>query len=249
MEKMFSVTSCLSRVDIEQYLAEDLSKERRFEVENHLLDCPLCSAAVEGLEGIDSEGVMNLAELYENLEERLSEPAEPATVKRMIPWNRIVAAAMLLLTVGAAWIYYQKTNEQSYLAYFEDAIGTSTTRGLDRELLTEDIIAGVRLYEKENYEGSLSFFEDYLETEQSALANYYAGLSALETGDLGLSEEYLKTARMNNDDLYESATWFLIKVYLERGNEKEAMDLLKDLTKIENGFYAERAQNLLKEIQ
>lgn len=250
MEKIFTATGCLSRAEIQHYLDDALSKERRFKVENHLLDCPLCAAAVEGFESsstAESEGALD--DLYAAIDQRTSFPATEAPTRTIRPWNRIAAAIAFLIVAGAAWLYFNQTNtDQNYLAYFEDATVSSAVRGEGSDLLTEDLIAGVRLYEKENYQGSLSFFEDYLETQESGVAHFYAGLSALKTGALGLAEEYLKTARLNEESLYESTTWYLVKIYLDRGESDKAKQLLQELTVVENGFYSEQAQKLLEEI-
>ncbi len=250
MEKIFTARDCLSRAEIHHYLSGKLPEDQRFKVENHLLDCPLCDAAVEGFEQMDQDAENTLDELYEDINVRLGERTEAAAVRKMFPWNRIAAAILLLITAGAAWLYYQNSNqEQDYLAYFEDATATSTVRGRDSDLLTEDLLSGVRLYEKENFQGSLSFFEDYLKAQESPVASYYAGLSALKTGELGLAEEYLKVARMNKEELYESATWNLAKVYISRRERAKASQLLQDLSKIEGGFYTEKATELLQRLQ
>ena len=48
MEKLFSSSKCLGQDEIQKYLKEQLTNQERFRVENHLLDCPLCTDAVEG---------------------------------------------------------------------------------------------------------------------------------------------------------------------------------------------------------
>ena len=50
MSKIFDVRPCLSREEITEYLTGSLTETKRFEIENHLLDCPLCSDAVDGKE-------------------------------------------------------------------------------------------------------------------------------------------------------------------------------------------------------
>lgn len=250
MEKIFTARDCLSRAEIHHYLNGRLPKDQRFKVENHLLDCPLCNAAIEGFEQMGQDAEITLDEVYEDIDAKLGEQAGAPVIKKMFPWNRVAAAILLLLTAGAAWLYYQGANqEQDYLAYFEDATTVSTVRGVDSDLLTEDVLSGVRLYEKENFQGSLSFFEDYLESQESPVAHYYAGLSALETGELGLAEEHLKFARMNQEELYESSTWNLTKIYISRGERIKASQLLEDLKNIEGGFYTERAKELLQKLQ
>lgn len=48
MKPIFQIHQCLSEENIKGYLTNRLSEEERFRVENHLLDCPLCSDAVDG---------------------------------------------------------------------------------------------------------------------------------------------------------------------------------------------------------
>ena len=45
---VFQPMKCLSQDEIRLYLIGELDESSRYRVENHLLDCPLCSDAVEG---------------------------------------------------------------------------------------------------------------------------------------------------------------------------------------------------------
>jgi anti-sigma factor RsiW len=49
-QTIFQVSNCLGREELRAYLEDPISAEDRRRVENHLLDCPLCSDALEGLE-------------------------------------------------------------------------------------------------------------------------------------------------------------------------------------------------------
>jgi len=54
--KIFAPTPCLTINQIIGYTDDSLSDKDRHEVEKHLLDCKLCSEAVEGFELCEEKG-------------------------------------------------------------------------------------------------------------------------------------------------------------------------------------------------
>ena len=56
--------SCLSQRELRRYLRGKMTKQQRQAVEHHLLDCPLCAHAVDGMENAAAAG---------QLEQELSE--------------------------------------------------------------------------------------------------------------------------------------------------------------------------------
>ncbi len=246
MKKIFQATQCLSREEIEHYSKGELSDDLRFKIEHHLIDCPLCSEAIEGLIGLDEEGEEVLDDLYKAIDSRASQDKLPAP-KRIIPWNSIAAAILVLFTVGAAYLYFQNNqSSENYFAYFKEKENLLATRSIEMTDLPNELKEGIVLFNNNNFQGSLSFFEDYLTANpESTLATYYAGKSALNIGAKEKALNLLSTVRMNDDKLYEEATWVLSGVYLERGELENAKRLLRDLMKIESGFYSESAEELL----
>jgi tetratricopeptide (TPR) repeat protein len=123
-------------------------------------------------------------------------------------------------------------------------------RSINEAELPVDMQAGIKLYQDEDYQASLTFFEEYITSHpESSQAAYYAGLSALKIGEEELALDRMLTARVNDDQLYESATWAIAGIYLNNGKIQDAQSLLEELIKIEDGFYAERAREVLEKIK
>lgn len=249
MENIFQPTQCLSREELEHYAKGDISKELRYTIENHLVDCPLCSEAMEGYQAMEENTDVAFDEMFQKIDAKVS-TKKVGRSTTTIPWNQIAAGLLFLFTVGSAYWYYQDTNATNkYMAYFENQDSGLTTRGINEDAFSADLKAGVNLFANENYQGSLSFFEDYLESNpESAIASYYAGLSSSKIGETEMAIEYLTTVRLNDDSLYEEATWRLVEIHLAREEKAEAKQLLKDLLKVENGFFEDQAKKLFEEL-
>ena len=61
--------------------------------------------------------------------------------------------------------------------------------------------------------------------------------------------ENLSYARLNDENYYEDATWNLALANIGIGNIDEAKALIEDLVKIEGGYYNDKAEKLLKELE
>jgi len=250
MKKIFQPTKCLSQKEMEHYVKGNISDEMRYTIENHLVDCPLCAEAMEGFQLMEDDSDVVFDDLFESIDAKVDAP-EVKTKTASIPWNSIAAGLLFLISISAAYFYYQNTNESNkYMAYFEKDDNALATRAIDENSLSADLKNGYHLYQDENYQGSLSFFEDYLKVNpESTTAAYYAGMSAMEIGEKESAIDFLTTVRMNDDRLYEEATWRLAGLYLERGKKDKVSAMLKDLIKVENGAYLEQAKELLLEMK
>ena len=252
MKNIFQSTECLSREEIQHYSKGEISDDLRYKVENHLIDCPLCLEAIDGYvmmggKGNELDDVFD--ELYQKIDSKASAKPESA-ITQLIPWNRVAAGLLFLITATAAYLYYQSDQSKgNYQAYFNHEDNGFAMRSIEDNSVSQDMVEGIQLYQNKNFQASLSFFEDYIKMNpESTVATYYAGMSALKAGAKEIAFDLLLTVRMNDKKLYEEATWVLAGIYLDKGEADNARNLLKDLIKIENGFYTERAQELLEKI-
>ncbi|MEM1318755.1 MAG: zf-HC2 domain-containing protein [Bacteroidota bacterium] len=252
MKKILAPSKCLSAETLQAYLKEELDEEQRYEVENHLLDCPLCSAAVEGFaQHYDFEADAQLAELQ--AARPRAEVAPVVQLPRRRPWlNRIAAAMLLLIVASAALLYWQsQSNERLYRAYYErpggELLAALRSAGASEQ---GDFARAIALFNEERYIESLPYFEAYLsEGVEDAAAQFYAGVAHLEAGQPAAATNYLKTARINSDQFYEEASWYLILTKVRMEEREEAKALLKELLKYEEGYYQKQAEGLLEQLK
>ena len=105
---VFQSTECLSQEEIRLYLKGELNEAARYRIENHLLDCPLCSDAVEGFASeYNFDENRELDELKTAINRKIAEP--PNLSKSTIFTLNRIAAAIIFLIISSATIFYWNT--------------------------------------------------------------------------------------------------------------------------------------------
>ena len=109
---------CLSANELQAYLANTLAAAARHSVESHLLDCPLCSDAVDGL--LAHKSTVSAASLRQAKQSGLGYSS-----KRI--W--LAAASILFFGALGAWlfVYLNPMPTQAPLAINQQEISTPTT--------------------------------------------------------------------------------------------------------------------------
>ena len=251
MKDLFATTQCLSQEQIRDYLKGSLNEEARYEVENHLLDCELCSAAVEGFaESYNFDENRELEELAQRFSSQKAAEAQIRPLRRNYRWlNRVAAAAILLILPLAAWMYWNAQSEERLFArYFEsytsDYLATRSSnpsKDLHHSLLEK----AVERYQQKEYLQSIPLLEVYLEkVPENTIAAFHAGMACLEVGQTSKAIQYLEVVRLNDAQYYEEASWYLALAHVQLGQEETARAILNDLLKIENGYYEKQVQEL-----
>ena len=253
MNKIFQNTKCLTLEDIQLYVSDKASEDKSYEIENHLIDCPLCSDAVEGF--------ANHPQGLESIEEVLppnfvEQPEDNAMVKPMRNNRftlRSLAAAIAILVIPsmAIYMYYNANQEQRLFKQNFETYSDASLSGLRSASNSNEnalITNGIRAYSSKDYDGSLLYFEKYLDENENAEMAFYAGLSALEANQLQKAVDYLTVARINSEAYYLEATWYLALAYLKRNESEEARIILTELAKQNDDYYNKKAETLLKNI-
>lgn len=249
---VFQPAKCLSEEEIRLYLSGKTDELSRYRVENHLLDCPFCAEALEGF----SDGyAFGQDEQLEELKKAITEKsAATGKISKMNFWtlNRIAAAILFIVMSAATFVYWNaKNSEKNFLSQFQSSEDLlENLRSSDDFPAGNQYNEGIEFFRNENYTESLLFFDNLLESQpENAVAHYFSGLSALKVGEFNKAIENLTYARVNDEKYYESATWYLILANLGIDNKEEARALLADLLKIEGGYYSDKAEKLLKELE
>ncbi len=250
------IKSCLTETQIKNYISEMLPDKERFGVEDHLLDCPFCADAVEGLsDHYDFEKDSSLEKLDTHFEEKLRREEaliKPLNAPRLFSINRIAAGILFLLLPLAGWMYWTSNVDQNlYASYMpENAAPSATMRsGGGVVALEMPVVQAKKLFAEKRFEASLLACEEVLEKNpQHPLATYYAGLSALESGHSELARHYLSGLRINEPDFYEDATWYLALTEVKAGEKAAAKVLLEELMKLPQGIYFEEVGDLYKRL-
>ena len=255
MNKILTNTSCLKPEQIKAYLKESLDEDQRFEVENHLMDCPLCTDAVEGFANSHNVDDLELPELDFLKSEDVSTP--PAKVKKLPArknWALRIAASLLLLSIPIGGYLYWESNatERILAANFaeEDNPVIGALRSGDNSLITNTTLQnGLDAYSNKQFDSSLNILTEVLkEDPENGLANYYSGLAAAKLEKWPIAEKQLKITRVNVPNYFDEATWQLIAVYLSQDKISEAKTLLYEVVENDKSRYQKRALEVLKKI-
>ncbi len=106
--KIFTPTDCISEQTIFDYIDNKLSTKERHAMEKHLVDCDLCSDALEGLEIVKDRNRIGL------INQKINERIAPIVNKKKIikiNYRAITAvAAGLLLLIGSVFLFKEFTS-------------------------------------------------------------------------------------------------------------------------------------------
>ncbi len=233
MKGSYKGTSCLSQQEIIEYLNEKLPDIARYEVESHLLDCPLCNAAVEAYAGnyqhAETELEADLADLVQKKQASVSEVK--STSLPFPSFNQVVALILLLFTVAAALKYYQHFQQNRwFIAFFQPVPDQYLTLRGENTKLPQTLKTAMFFYQEEQLAKSVPHFERYLSQNAGDFeAMYYAGIAELGAKHYSKAIDYLHRVTINLPELYEEANWYLALGYIQTNEMQEAKRILKDL--------------------
>ncbi len=235
----FKERTCLSRRELRQYLHGQCSREERQSIEHHLLDCPLCSDAVDGLAGAADGAV---------LEEELSELPDTfhrSGINNSWRWPNWAAAAVLLLAGAYALIQYRtaKTDEHLFIAYFEPVSTSYLTlrgaRGINPLEGKPELQQALAYYLESDFASSLPHFSNYLQSYPEDDRAHLLWANAL----LGAGKS--RRARNVLQQLYEAypqrseLLWYLALAHVKLGEKPKAEALLQQLIRTAPDYRAE----------
>ena len=254
MKDIFAKTQCLSADQIKAYLNGSLDEEARYEVENHLLDCELCSAAVQGFASHyhfeKDQQLEQLADKFEPPNTVVETEIRPLQRSyRLI--NRIAAAAAIILLPLAAFLYWNaQSDERLFSQYFQTYDSDYLALRGENDAVNPMLNRAMETYRQKDFLQSIPLFESYLETApENTVAVFHAGMACIEAGQYKKAVRYLELVRLNDSDYYEDASWYLALAHLQLKETAEAVAVLLDLSKLKNGYYEKQVKALLPKLQ
>ncbi len=230
----------LTYKEIQMYLSDKLNTKQRFGVENHLLDCPLCSGAVEGFANSKNTGEDTQALKKLTKEITLTTQKESISI-----WPLKVAASLMLLLA----IFYTSRPEsvtQKYAANLQEEFAYGDRMGRNESQFQK----ALKLCENEDYNSCINYLNSCLEeTPGNTGLKFYLGLA--EFGKKNFENAILNFNTIDkNSSYYDDACWYLILAHIENGEKTKAISLLKQYTiKNPTGFYTEDAEELKRDLE
>ncbi|MBI4946352.1 MAG: tetratricopeptide repeat protein [Bacteroidetes bacterium] len=119
-KNIFAHTDCISEEMLMKYISGTLSPAEKHEVEKHLIDCPMCSDAVEGLQIMTSpqpspkERGLTSQKAIDELNIRIRERAEKKEGKIIFLQQyrtQLAVAASIIVVIGLVWFFRSNRQE------------------------------------------------------------------------------------------------------------------------------------------
>ncbi len=238
-ENIFVNSDCLTREQLLNYKAHNLSSEELRNIEKHLIDCPFCSDAVEGAETISIEEMKEDVDFVKGKIENHKKGRLP----RAFLYSAV--AALLLLAATAIFNISRPSNaEQLFKEYFEvypDV--TLHKRGLEN---SSKLTEAMNFYNKKRYKNASRIFSDIMQSSNNETAIFYNGISliVLNRIDNALAE-LSKISNDSKNKFYYEANWYvaLSLIYLNKIDEAK-----NHLLRLQNSSdYSKKANEVLKQ--
>ncbi len=249
---LFQPNACLSEEETLQFAFGSPDDALRYRVEAHILDCPLCATAVEGMLSRRQMGHAQAQAELKSLRSAMARRTNQAPPIRLYPsFNRVVAGVLLLLGFFSVWMYWNHTrNERLFAGYFHPVYRQYLIfRNSPDTTSPKELEEAMAHYEARDFAGSLPYFSHYLkENPTDYKVAFLAGISALEVGENEKAGSLLESVRFNFPDLYEEATWYLALTRLRTRQTKECMELLEELSASNAPEWSNQAAALLSEL-
>ncbi|MEN0002864.1 MAG: zf-HC2 domain-containing protein [Bacteroidota bacterium] len=207
--------------EIKAYLDGTLSEQERFDIENHLLECQLCSVAIDG------------AALH-----------KPFYSKKLIALLALLA--FLLLTSLLIYFYWPQPDKTDTIFYAYYELPANITPRNNLSIAGEE---GITLFHKGKYADAIQLFDRKLENQADAKVLFYAGIAAIELQQLDRAVDYFKEAELLSSPYSVRAKWYHGLALLKQGKVKEATPIFEQLTTTASGLLKVETKEILEKIK
>jgi tetratricopeptide (TPR) repeat protein len=267
-DMLFSKTECITQEMLVKYADGLLSPDEARKVELHLVDCPLCDEALEGILLCGTQAYTDLVNEVSEKVEALEKDTEhekgkviefrpninpphsqtqPAATRgnggfrKFLPFISIAASVALIVTLGILFLGGTSAGKIAD-SYFE-AYNEAGTRGIE-EGPADVFDQGMTAYEAKDFLTAASFFDK----DQSSKAAFLAGDSYYQAGKYDLAVIRYKKVIDANQGHEEVAEFNLAMTYLKMDEVAQATMVLKRITGDPNHDYYKDAQKALDEV-
>jgi tetratricopeptide (TPR) repeat protein len=230
------------------YLCGNLDSKTLLRVEHHLLDCELCSDAVDGFNEFDlTHTSSHLPNTFAELTSEKKNEKRPVASIRPITRNLLRVAAIGSIALVSYLTFFRGPSlDQLYSKYYSvyQADIPVSSRGTEQTDLNLEFEQGIIEYNKGDFQKSLDFFQNALYDEgKDPVISFFAGLACMEIKQFEKAIGYLNITK-EADSLYSTkATWYIALSYLKLGEIEKASEQLDELIE-EGSFKVVEAQRL-----
>jgi uncharacterized small protein (DUF1192 family) len=213
---IFQHSDCLTPEQLLAYAEDRTSSEERFVIEKHLVDCELCSDALEGLAVLSKTS--NLQDRIKVLNDNIAKSAASYNARKRNRRIYYSLAAAIVIAFTAVLLFRSRTPsyEPVFAEYFKpypNAI--PIVRGEESNSPLESAMAE---YEDANYGEALAILKTLIISQpKNDTANFYAGISSLCLNDARFAVAFLHNVS-EQSGLADQTAWYLGLAYLKQNN-------------------------------
>lgn len=242
----FTKKSCLTQEQMHKYIEGRLSDKERFIIEKHLIDCDLCSEAVEGLSRLSgAESEASVTSLGHRIHTRLSGPEK----KKSIPKAMYAIAAVVILGLISVLTLFTKKplNEILFDEYFKPY--PNTVRVLRGDETESQLNKAMFEYEKAHYKAATQSLEQILESEpENITAHFYTGICQLALNNPEKSIDHFQFIINQDENKFtQHARWYLGLAMLKKNDLVTSRTIFQNLVS-ESGLYSHEGSDILKNL-
>ena len=236
VKNMFELTACLNHQKLLAYAENTLPSSEKHDAEKHLIDCPFCAEAFEGLMNRDNKN--DTTEIIENLNTNVRKKLELKSTYST--WKRYAYSVAAVLIICAGYIHFNQLNQSEsdviFNTYFEAYPNTIPI--LRGDANSGDLQNAMIEYEKKNYSSALFFLQKILrEYPDHPQANFYTGISYLCIENPTKAILLLERLQKLDTNMFVPATyWYLGLAYIKNENFKQAEIQFNLLIQTDNKF-------------
>lgn len=241
---------------ISKYLEGELDPLTTARFEEDLKNDPVLQSELELYmevdEALGDTDTLNLrSQLLEIHEEMISKPEKVVAGRPVRQLIRFSAAAAILILIGFGsfnLIRYGIGDHRLLSKFYSPYEITMFTRSgnTNINLMMHDALM---LYENKEYKEAVKLFEQVLDKDPTQMATrLYSGISFFEIKEYQNASNSFNKIIAHKDNLYvEQAEWYLGFCLIMRDEKEKAIRQFEKIVK-ENGFYSERAKQILKRL-
>lgn len=226
----FNPTACVSQEELRQYLAGSMDRVGTRRVEDHLLDCPLCSDAVDGFE-TSGEHMTDDLEDFESFRRKLPAP-ETAKVRRLNPrvylMRAAAVAAIFVVGIFAYSSFFTKSAASGpelyaqFYTYYKNDIPMNLRRPGVSDV-DPNFAQAIVAYNDHNFTTANMLFDRALQNQpDNEAAKFFGGITNLEANNTDKAYSLLASVANGGGTYAKKANWYLILCDLKSGKVEEA---------------------------
>ncbi len=243
---IFHRTACLTLEQLTAYAEDRVSDEERFTIEKHLVDCKLCSDALDGYALL--EETSHLKDRVTSMDELIRERASSA-VRHKRSWQLYYSLAASIVLACAAVLYlrhHAPSYDSLYAEYFKPyPNAVPLLRGEGPGGILESAMIE---YESENYGAALTSLKTVLMHEPTNdTANFYAGISSMCLNDPQTAVPFFQNVS-ERSGLTDQTIWYQGLAYLKQNDIDAAKRCFESLS-LKEGSFRQRCIELLNRLK